>query len=279
MEKISILFAILIFFSCKKSTNIISEGLTKVTDQELIERAKNQDWPNPETIIVKGSKGEIIGMDSLMNLDNPMNYFSDYYQDENGVIKEASFRVMTEKDKALIKRIEAVMNTSPEIKTVAIDCENREQLLSEVHDKDQNMRMEGQHIDPAIDHENLEMIVSLLDQCGMPTRKEVSQKAMTGLWAVLQHAPPEYQSKYIPLLEEAADRGDLSYGKIALMKDRALMYAGEPQIYGSQVMNGKLHELTEPEYVDQRRAEIGMEPLKQYLQRFDIEFTVEQKTK
>ena len=63
------------------------------------------------------------------------------------------------------------------------------------------------------------------------------------------------------------------------MKDRALMHNGEPQIYGSQVVNDELYELVEPEYVDQKREEIGMEPLKDYLNRFGIEFNVEQKRK
>ena len=68
-------------------------------------------------------------------------------------------------------------------------------------------------------------------------------------------------------------------GKIALMKDRALMHEGKPQIYGSQIMNGKLYPLLEPEYVNQRREEVGLGPLEEYVQRFGLEFTVPQKRK
>ena len=57
------------------------------------------------------------------------------------------------------------------------------------------------------------------------------------------------------------------------------MHNGEPQIYGSQVANGELYDLFEPEYVDQKREGIGMEPLKDYLNRLGIEFNVEQKIK
>ena len=74
-------------------------------------------------------------------------------------------------------------------------------------------------------------------------------------------------------------KGDIKWSVIALMKDRALMYEGKPQIYGSQVSNGELHELFEPEYVNQRRAKIGMEPIEEYLQRFELEFNIEQKIK
>jgi len=130
-----------------------------------------------------------------------------------------------------------------------------------------------------IDHENIEIVVSYLETCGMPTLAEVNEQQMAGIWVVLQHAHPEYQRKYIPLLEESARSGDIEWPAIALMKDRALMYEVKPQVYGSQVSNDTLYDLEDPEYVDQRRAAIGMEPLKDYLQYFGIDFIIEQKTK
>ena len=57
------------------------------------------------------------------------------------------------------------------------------------------------------------------------------------------------------------------------------MHDGLPQKYGSQVIGGKLYQLEDPEFVNQRRKEMGMEPLEEYLARFGIEFNVEQKSK
>lgn len=151
--------------------------------------------------------------------------------------------------------------------------------MQSVYDRDQGQGNGRSDIDPKIDFDNLKIIVSFLEKCGMPTLSEVSDTQMSGIWLVLQHAPPKYQSKYIPLLKESAIKGDIELSVIALMKDRALMYEGKQQKFGSQIQNGKLYNLFEPEYVDQRREEIGMENLKDYLKRFDIEFNIEQKRK
>jgi len=83
--------------------------------------------------------------------------------------------------------------------------------------------------------------------------------------------------KYAPMLEASAKKGDLDLSMMALTKDRILMYEGKPQIYGSQVSNGKLWDLMEPEYVNKRRREVGLDPLEDYLKIFDISFNVPQK--
>jgi hypothetical protein len=108
---------------------------------------------------------------------------------------------------------------------------------------------------------------------------EVNYLEMAGIWLVLQHAHPFYQKKYIPMIEAAAENGDINYGVVATMKDRALMHEGKAQIYGTQIKDGKLYFLEEPEYVDQRRAAFDLEPLAEYLARFSLEFDVPQKQK
>jgi len=57
-----------------------------------------------------------------------------------------------------------------------------------------------------------------------------------------------------------------------LMKDRMLMDEGKPQIYGSQIKNGKLYKLENPETVNERRKEMGLEPIEDYLKYFNIQF-------
>lgn len=42
----------------------------------------------------------------------------------------------------------------------------------------------------------------------------------------------------------------------------------KPQIYGSQIENGKLYKLENPENVNERRKETGMEPIDDYLKNF-----------
>ncbi|MBL0191035.1 MAG: hypothetical protein IPQ18_06780 [Saprospiraceae bacterium] len=56
------------------------------------------------------------------------------------------------------------------------------------------------------------------------------------------------------------------------MKDRILMDEGKPQLYGSQIQNGKLYELEAPSGVNERRKSMDMEPLEDYLNKFGIEY-------
>jgi hypothetical protein len=71
---------------------------------------------------------------------------------------------------------------------------------------------------------------------------------------------------------ESGKNGDLSKQQYALMKDRMLMDEGKPQIYGSQIENGKLYKLENPETVNERRKEMGLEPIEDYLKYFNIQF-------
>jgi hypothetical protein len=276
MKKILIIIPVILLLfliGCKKNE------LKIISEDALVEMAINNKYPDADAIKLKNAEGHEISLDSLKTLEMTGEYFEDFYENEKGEIVELVIRERTAQDKILIARIQREMNKAPELETVEIDCADKVNILQNVFDRDQGMRQSGNEIDPQIDHANLEIIVSFIEKCGIPTLDEVDDVQMAGIWAVLQHAPAEYQSKYISLLEESAEKGDIKWRVVALMKDRALMYEGKPQIYGSQISNGKLHDLFEPEYVNQRRTEIGMEPIEVYLKRFDIEFTVEQKIK
>ncbi|MEJ1222922.1 DUF6624 domain-containing protein [Sediminicola sp. 1XM1-17] len=253
--------------------------LQKITEKDLIDRMVNQEIPELSEISILTEDGDIISVDSLRTLEKSKAYFGDFYVNKKNEIVQIVIREKTGEDEKLIHRLNQKLNEGPEVKTVNIDCNNKVNLLQRVFDRDQEMRRGKSQIDPKIDHENLEIIVSFLEKCGMPTLAEVDDVQMAAIWAVLQHAPAKYQSKYLPQLEKSATKGDIKWSVIALMKDRALMYEGKPQVYGSQINNGELYQLFEPEYVDQRRQEIGMESLKTYLLRFHIEFNVEQKRK
>src|SRR5690606_8045392 len=122
-----------------------------------------------------------------------------------------------------------------------------------------------------------------IENCGMPTTKEVTSKQMSAIWLVFQHGDNENRKKYFPLLKKASENGDLKKSQIALMQDRILMMDGKPQIYGSQITQNnetkkwELYKLENPEFVDKRRAEVGLEPLKESFQNWNIEFNVKQK--
>lgn len=154
---------------------------------------------------------------------------------------------------------------------IEVDCLKKAEILSQVYRSDQRIRRENNLIKHAKeDHRNQELVISIIEKCGMPTLQEVNQEQMDAIWLGLQHTVSKYRIKYFPLIEKAVKNGDLSKEQYALMKDRILMDEGKPQIYGSQIENGKLYDLAEPETVNERRREMGLEPIEDYLKRFDI---------
>ena len=156
---------------------------------------------------------------------------------------------------------------------IEVDCSKKVQILSEVLESDQRIRKSNDFINYAKeDYRNQELVISIIEKCGMPTLKEVDQKQMDAIWLGLQHSTKEIRKEYFPQIEKAVKNGDLSKSQYALMKDRMLMDEGKPQIYGSQIKNGKLYKLENPENVNKRRKEMGMEPIEDYLKNFNIQF-------
>lgn len=156
---------------------------------------------------------------------------------------------------------------------IEVDCSKKRQILTEVIESDQRIRKANELIKYAKeDHRNQELVISIIEKCGMPTLKEVDQKQMDAIWLGVQHSTKEIRQKYFPQIEKAVKNGDLSKQQYALMKDRMLMDDGKPQVYGSQIENGKLYPLENPETVNERRKEMGLEPIEDYLNRFHIQF-------
>jgi hypothetical protein len=157
---------------------------------------------------------------------------------------------------------------------VEVDCLKQGEILEKVFISDQTIRKQDVPFKQFAEenHENQELVISILEQCGMPSSEEVSKKQLFTVWLVLQHAEYKYRKKYFPLIEQAVNAGDLPKEQYALMKDRLLMDEGKPQLYGTQIKNRKLYKLDAPETVNERRAEMGMEPIEKYLRQYNIEF-------
>ena len=174
------------------------------------------------------------------------------------------------------------MTPIPKVVLRSVDCENICIILDSVYEQDQKIRKEETDFYEFVkkDHENLERVVSIIENCKFPSLNEVSQNQMDAIWLSLHHAPDkQYVKKYFPLLENAKNNGDISGEAFATIQDRILMDDGEPQLYGTQIEDGKLYDLYEPEFVNQRRKILSMEPIEEYLKFYYIEFSIPQKTK
>lgn len=130
--------------------------------------------------------------------------------------------------------------------------------------------------------ENEKELLELLDRYGWPTASEVTEFAAAGAALIINHTTYELRSKYFPLLERAFKNGEAQPLRYAKMRDRLLVEEGKEQLYGTQIRFENLikepYPIKNPEKVDERRAEIGLGPLKPYLKaRFDIDWTISKK--
>jgi len=267
--------------SCKPQPPIVSDGLIKLSNQELIQRAKDYNFPVYNNLIFRDETGKELTQEYVSSLDQQA-YYGDQFVDDSGQVKEIVIRLATEEDKAFRKKLVAAGKEAASITVQDVDCTQIKAGLAEAYKKDQDNRSSGSQIDPKIDRDNLTYVVSVLERCGMPSSTQVGKDGTQAVWLVLQHSKLEYMEQYLPLLKQSAEIGDLSKTSIAMMEDRVLMFKGEPQIYGTQISgdgqgNFIVYDLMDPETVDSRRAAIGFtQNLSDYANQLGANFSVPQ---
>jgi hypothetical protein len=129
------------------------------------------------------------------------------------------------------------------------------------------------------DKRNQARLVAIINQYGWPGRTLVGKAGATTAFLVVQHADPEMQQQYLPLIQKAAAQGELEKSAAALLQDRVLIGQGKPQIYGSQLTSNmdtrkyEFYPIEDEAHVDERRATVGLGPLAEYAKHFGLEYT------
>lgn len=129
---------------------------------------------------------------------------------------------------------------------------------------------------------NLIEVEQIIATHGWLGKSEVGKNANSALWLIIQHSDLATQEKYLPLLKASVDQNESKGSHYALMQDRILMRQGKKQIYGSQVKRDKdngtfyLHPIANPRTLNQRRLEIGMPPIEEYISKWGIKWDVEE---
>ena len=131
------------------------------------------------------------------------------------------------------------------------------------------------------DSVNLIKVKDVLDEYGWLGHDLVGRPANNALFLVIQHADLESQKTYLPMLREAVKRGDAAAPDLALLEDRVALRQGEKQIYGSQIERDPetgeyyVSPLIDPDNVDQRRAEVGLGPIQDYISNWGLTWDAE----
>jgi hypothetical protein len=124
-----------------------------------------------------------------------------------------------------------------------------------------------------VDEENKTRLMAIVDRLGWPSYGSVGMAAADAAFLVLQHCGDlALQERYLPMLREAAHAGQASPANLALLEDRVRATQGKPQLYGSQlatVSPPTPKPIEDLAHVDERRAAVGLEPLADYLKRFE----------
>ncbi len=171
--------------------------------------------------------------------------------------------------------------------------------LEKIYVKDQTLRQLYQDAETKFGKESDEMkyfwelmaeqdslneieVIAIIEKHGWVGKSKVGGQANMALWLVIQHATKDVQEKYLPVLRESVLAGESSGSHLALLEDRILMGNGLPQTYGSQITvdetgNQVVYEIRDPEYVNKRRKEVGLGPIEDYVARWGITWTIEQK--
>jgi hypothetical protein len=160
-----------------------------------------------------------------------------------------------------------------------IDQEPRLTLDSVVHVYGQASKQWQQHWQKThrTDSLNLVRIEQIIQQYGYPGQSLVGSKQASTAWLVIQHSPLAIQEKYLPVLQKAANAGEIDKSNLALLIDRIRMYKGKKQLYGSQIVSsptGKraFHPIEDESNVNKRRAKVGLGPIEEYAKEFGIKY-------
>lgn len=113
----------------------------------------------------------------------------------------------------------------------------------------------------------------IMDTQGYPGYDLVGRSGESSFWVMAQHSDhnPVFQKRVLDAMRVEVNKGNANAGRYAYLVDRVKVNTGGQQVYGSQVgydfITGKAKsiDLADPDNVNVRRKEVGLEPLEDYL--------------
>jgi hypothetical protein len=122
-----------------------------------------------------------------------------------------------------------------------------------------------------IDAENRAWLKGVIEKHGWPGKTLVGEDGAHAAWLLVQHADADvpFQRKCLDLLKDAVKAREATGTDLAYLTDRVLVAEGKKQLYGTQLeqKDGKLipKRIENPDEVDNRRKEVGLMPMAEYL--------------
>lgn len=154
--------------------------------------------------------------------------------------------------------------------------------LVERGNRDQSVR-HAYHNDPSqanigamrqVDQDNIAWLLELLPETGWPDSRRFGDDAAQAAFLIVQHSGRlDLMWTAREALQAEVRGGRFPASRLALLHDRLQLALGYPQKYGSQIHtyedgNSFVAPLLNTERVDAYRAEVGLDPLEEYLEFF-----------
>lgn len=169
------------------------------------------------------------------------------------------------------ERVEA-----PELRKEILEMTQKDQEVQEVI---MRKAQAGEKVDPSdwarqdsVFSSHIHRAKEILDEYKWPGFELVGADGSQGFFLIIQHADadPAFQRKALEYLKTAFENNQASGKNVAYLTDRVLVAEGHSQLYGTQLnyddracpIPGNIENQDE---VDTRRAEVGLEPLDEYI--------------
>lgn len=120
---------------------------------------------------------------------------------------------------------------------------------------------------------NQKRIGKIFNKYGFPGYDLAGKEGSFDFWLITQHSDhnPEFQQKILEKMKIEVEKGNADSRNYGLLVDRVKLNTGQAQVYGTQVSyNMEICQafpknLADSVNVNQRRKEIGLEPIEEYL--------------
>jgi hypothetical protein len=186
-----------------------------------------------------------------------------------------SFSQNSSYDRQLVSQLDSIFIEDQEYRTQLDEIEK----MYGVHSEQMKAQWQAIHEKDSI---NLIKVKTILDTRGWLGADVVGEQGNSTLFLVIQHSDIATQEKYLPMMREAVKKGNARPRSLALLEDRVALRQGKLQIYGSQIGRDPqtllyyVSPLEDPDNVDKRRYEVGLQPLAEYVKMWQITWDVQQ---
>lgn len=126
------------------------------------------------------------------------------------------------------------------------------------------------------DKARTDRLAEIIDEHGWPTFDLVGKEGATAAWTIAQHSDHdvEFQKGALALMDDALADDQVDPTEWAYLVDRVAVNEGRPQVYGTQggCVGGKaeIGPVEDEANLAARRAEVGLQPLADYLAEFTL---------